>query len=262
MSMARRSLSTALCQTSGSLSATFSGDGELPRLKSSRCFSRRRSGSIRAAVTSASAVVAACIFLIQALYFKIVSAITKDGLLYKQFFALVCWSSMPILLSYLAQIVGLVISDVSLLPATENLLRLVAAALFGLLLGVDRELKDKPAGVRSYMLVSIGAAGFAILTLELPASLESAQIDFTLDPSRAIQGLIGGIGFLGAGAIIRRNGGVQGVATGAAIWLSGAIGMACGFGNYGLAVSMTAIALFVLVIVGFFRRHPPLESED
>lgn len=150
----------------------------------------------------------------------------------------------------------------SLLPVTENLLRLVAAAVFGLLLGVDRELKDKPAGVRSYMLVSVGAAGFAILTLELPASLESAQFDFSLDPSRAIQGLIGGIGFLGAGAIIRRDGGVQGVATGAAIWLAGAIGMACGFGNYWLAASITAIALFVLVVIGFLRSQPPINPEE
>lgn len=149
-----------------------------------------------------------------------------------------------------------------LLPNTENLLRLVGAALCGLALGLDREVKDKPVGIRSYMLVALGAAGFAILTLELPDAIDQARFDFTIDPSRAIQGLIGGIGFLGAGAIIQRNGGVQGMATGAGIWLAGAIGMAFGFGSYVLAISMTAIALFILVIIGFFHSREPLDSGE
>lgn len=148
------------------------------------------------------------------------------------------------------------------LPVAEIVLRLAMAAGLGLLLGLDRELKNKPVGIRGYMMVALGAAGFAILNLELGGALHSQENGFSIDPSRSIQGLIGGIGFLGAGAIIHRKAGVRGMATGAGIWLSGAIGMACGFGSYLLAFSLTGIAVFILVVVGFIRKRADLSLKD
>ena len=148
-----------------------------------------------------------------------------------------------------------------ILSIGEIFVRLVLAAGLGLVLGLDRELKQKPVGIRGYMLVALGSAGFAILSIELAAAVYESQEGFKIDPSRAIQGLIGGIGFLGAGAIIQREAGVLGMATGASIWLAGAIGMACGYGSYFLAVAMTLIALFILVIIGLLHRRID-ESQD
>jgi len=147
---------------------------------------------------------------------------------------------------------------VSLLEAVA---RLAMAAGLGLVLGLDRELKNKPVGVRSYMLMALGAAGFSLLSMELVLSSVSVQQGVTIDPSRVIQGMIGGIGFLGAGAIIQREAGVRGMASGAAIWVAGAIGMACGFGSYHLAVAITAIAAFILIVLGFLRRWLDLDEK-
>lgn len=135
-------------------------------------------------------------------------------------------------------------------------IRLVAAAVLGALIGFDRELKDKPVGMRPYMVVSIGAAGFGILSMEIWTQLSDATDGAALDPIRAVQGIIGGIGFLGAGAIIRQgDGDVHGATTGAGIWLAGCIGMASGLGSYILAVSLTLIALFILVVIGLLHQR-------
>ena len=132
-------------------------------------------------------------------------------------------------------------------------LRLVFAAVLGFVIGLDREIRHKPLGLRSFMLVSIGAALFAVVVVELVATFAQAQ-QTEIDPSRVIQGIVGGIGFLGAGAIIQARGEVIGGTTGATIWAVGGIGMACGFGYFLHALLATAAALFVLVILGFAER--------
>ena len=143
----------------------------------------------------------------------------------------------------------------SYLSVLEMEIRLLLAAVFGALIGLDRELKNKPVGMRPYMVVSIGAAGFGILSMEVWTELSAAG-SATLDPIRAIQGIIGGLGFLGAGAIIRRGDDeIYGATTGAGIWLAGCIGMASGFGIYLLAVSLTVIALFILVVIGVLHQR-------
>src|SRR5690606_28939310 len=109
-------------------------------------------------------------------------------------------------------------------------------------------------GIRGFSLVALGAAGFSVLALELLGAPATADESATVDPSRAIQGIIAGIGFLGAGAVIQREAGVSGTSTGAAVWLAGAIGAASGFGFYGLATALTVIGVLIFVVIGFVQK--------
>jgi putative Mg2+ transporter-C (MgtC) family protein len=136
----------------------------------------------------------------------------------------------------------------------EILIRLGLAAAFASVLGIDRELRHKPVGLRSFILVSVGAAAFCLITMEVFTSFET-ELDLALDPSRTIQGVIGGIGFLGAGAIIQDRGQVRGVTTGACIWVTGAIGVACGFGLFLHAGALTVIATIVLTVLGVIEKY-------
>lgn len=143
-------------------------------------------------------------------------------------------------------------------------MRLGAAVLCAALIGVDREIKHKPVGIRAYILVCLGSAVFSLLTMELFYQLRSLEEVINIDPSRVIQGVVGGIGFLGAGAIIQSRNHVKGAATGAGIWLLGAIGIACGFGHYVLAFTTTLIAVIVLSILGYLRAklNDELDEKD
>ncbi|MGD9869247.1 MAG: MgtC/SapB family protein [Hyphomicrobiales bacterium] len=137
-------------------------------------------------------------------------------------------------------------------------LRLGAALLMGALLGIDRQLKAKPMGWRTYMLVSVGSAAYTILVFQvLAVSIEESD-RVMLDPSRLVEGLIGGIGFLGAGAIIGerrdRAGNILGGATGASIWVCGAIGVACGLGEYLVGFAITFASLLVLGLTEILER--------
>jgi putative Mg2+ transporter-C (MgtC) family protein len=131
--------------------------------------------------------------------------------------------------------------------------RLAAAAVMGLLIGLDRETKNKPLGLKTNTLMAIGSAAFGILVMELVRSVGQQQGLNSVDPSRVVQGVIEGIGFLGAGAIIWGGGKVKGATTGATIWVVGAIGLACGFGLLWLAALITALVLLVLVGLGLIE---------
>ena len=147
--------------------------------------------------------------------------------------------------------------DVAEHPAdlVELLLRRGAAPLLSGLLGLDRELRDKPLGLRSNILVALGACSFGLMTLDLVDLFRSDERLGSVDPSRVIQGIVEGIGFLGTGAIIQSRGEVRGVTTGATVWVVGAIGLACGFGMYLHATVLTFVALLVLVGLGFIERR-------
>jgi putative Mg2+ transporter-C (MgtC) family protein len=132
----------------------------------------------------------------------------------------------------------------------EAVVRLVLALVLGMLLGIDREARSKPAGLRSHMLVCLAAACLAIMTLGLVGSAESLSEHVRTDPIRMIEAVIAGVAFLGAGTIIRGEDGVKGITTGASLWLAGAIGIACGVGYYPLALITAALALFVLYVIG------------
>ena len=118
--------------------------------------------------------------------------------------------------------------------------RVVAAALLGALLGAERERAGKPAGLRTHMLVALGAALFVLFPAE--AGMEVADL------SRVIQGVATGIGFIGAGTILKRADGeqVEGLTTAASIWLTGAIGMSVGAGQLWLSVVCAASAWVIL----------------
>lgn len=136
----------------------------------------------------------------------------------------------------------------------ETVCRLLIAIAGGAVIGWEREKKDKPAGLRTHMLVSMGAAVFMIGALELSVGLRDENPAIRLDPMRALAGVVGGVGFLGAGTIIESRGSVHGLTTAASIWVSSAIGTCCGMGLYRLAVTCGVLALVVLWVVGFLER--------
>jgi len=124
---------------------------------------------------------------------------------------------------------------------------LLVACLLGTILGVEREIHQKAAGVRTNALIALGAALFTIVGFEMTKD--------TGDPSRVASTIVTGIGFLGAGAILRTGTNIHGLTTAATIWVNAAIGMAAGAGAYALAVSATTISVVVLWIVGVFERR-------
>ena len=129
------------------------------------------------------------------------------------------------------------------LDATAIAIRVGAALLAGAIIGIDRELKRKPAGMRTHSLVSIGAAVVVLVTV----GQSTGDVDAV---SRAVQGIITGIGFLGAGVIMQYEDEkkVEGLTTAASIWVAAALGMACGAGLVELAlISLVAV---VVVLVG------------
>ncbi|RYY73161.1 MAG: MgtC/SapB family protein [Gammaproteobacteria bacterium] len=127
---------------------------------------------------------------------------------------------------------------------TRISLRLLMAALLGGLLGYEREQRGKSAGVKTHMLVCIGAALFVLIPQEAGVIAEA-------DLSRIMQGIISGIGFLGAGAILKGNDekDLKGLTTAAGIWLTAAIGVAAGLGRESSAILCTVLALIVLVAI-------------
>ncbi len=137
----------------------------------------------------------------------------------------------------------------------DMLLRLCVAAGLALFLGLERELRGKPAGLRSHMLVSLGSATFIIIGMSVLFATAEGDPSARIDPTRVVQGVVGGIGFLGAGSIIRSGGQIQGITTGASIWLAGAIGVAAGINNFYLAGMVTFIALVIMVVLGRFERE-------
>lgn len=145
-----------------------------------------------------------------------------------------------------------VLSEFSDIPdatqVTRITLRLLVAAVLGGLMGYQREQHGKSAGVRTHMMVAIGAALFVLIPQQAGASVA--------DLSRVLQGLTAGVGFLGAGAIIMGTKQVEtrGLTTAAGIWVTAAIGVAAGMGRESTAILSTAIALFVLSIVPLIYR--------
>jgi putative Mg2+ transporter-C (MgtC) family protein len=139
---------------------------------------------------------------------------------------------------------------------TRVAIRMLAAALLGAMVGIQRERAGKPAGVRTHMLVSMGAALFVIACLE--SGMQSDAM------SRVIQGLVTGIGFLGAGSIIKKAEQleVEGLTTAAGIWMTSAFGIAAGLGRYGAAAIGMVLTLIVLSVVGALTRRLEINDDD
>ena len=141
----------------------------------------------------------------------------------------------------------LLLADIPALHWPEVLLRLVLAALFGGVLGLERELREREAGLRTHLLVSVGSALFTIVSAYgFREFLNSGESVVRADPTRIAAQIVTGIGFLGAGAIIRQGLSIRGLTTAATLWVVAAIGMASGAGYWSAAVITTALVLFSL----------------
>jgi len=139
------------------------------------------------------------------------------------------------------------------------MLRLAAAAVLGLVIGVDRELRAVSAGLRTHMLVSLAAATFAILAFEIVARATAEGVQ-NPDPVRIIEAVTAGVAFLAAGTIIRGSNGVHGLTTGAAMWLAGAIGLACGVGAFFVAIVATVLGMVILTAVRAAEKAADLKQ--
>ncbi len=136
------------------------------------------------------------------------------------------------------------------------LIRVIAATLFGAIVGLQRERARKPAGLRTHMLVCLGTA-----VIVLAGSGAGMSTDGL---SRVIQGIVTGIGFVGAGSILKlsEQREIKGLTTAAGLWMTAAIGVACGVGALGLAVIATVLSVMVLALEGVEkwwekdRKHP------
>jgi putative Mg2+ transporter-C (MgtC) family protein len=124
----------------------------------------------------------------------------------------------------------------------EIIRRLLLSAAIGGIIGAERELRHKSAGFRTNILIAMGAAIFTIVSVELASN--------TTDPTRVAAQIVTGIGFLGAGAIMRNEKEVHGLTTAATIWVNAALGVAAGGGLYDVAILGGAITMIVLLILG------------
>ena len=145
--------------------------------------------------------------------------------------------------------------------ATRVALRLTVAVLLGAAIGYERERRDSAAGLRTHMLVALGAALFVLV----PEQAGMPQADM----SRVLQGVIAGVGFLGAGAVLKmsRNAEVRGLTTAAGIWATAAIGIAVGLGREATALMATVLVVVILSVLYRLERYitrdgdPPSKPE-
>ncbi len=134
--------------------------------------------------------------------------------------------------------------------------RILIAALLGGLLGFERDIHGRGAGLRTHLLVSIGACVFMVLSIRVESfgvALAPAEFNRVTDPARIAAQVVTGIGFLGAGVIIKEGLSIRGLTTAACLWVAAAIGMASGVGFYAIALFATAVALFALTFLRYFE---------
>ncbi len=120
------------------------------------------------------------------------------------------------------------------------------AAFLGALVGAEREWRDRPAGLRTHILICLAAAAIAILTIEIVHLDDFNGQEIQIDPIRLVEATTAGVAFLAAGLIFFSKGEVQGLTTGAGMWLAGTIGLAVGLGFWQIAMLATVLALIVL----------------
>jgi len=125
-------------------------------------------------------------------------------------------------------------------------LRLLLSAVLGGLIGLEREIHGRPAGFRTHLLVSLGACVFTVTSFYFYRVYGGPGV---VDPSRVAAQVVTGIGFLGAGAIIREKASIHGLTTAACLWVASAIGVACGAGLYGLSSIVTILAIVSLLLL-------------
>ncbi|MCL5877411.1 MAG: MgtC/SapB family protein [Candidatus Bathyarchaeota archaeon] len=125
----------------------------------------------------------------------------------------------------------------------DTTVSLILAVAFGAIVGIEREIHGRPAGIRTHMLVCLGSCLFTIVSMS-----------FSLDPARIAGGIVAGIGFIGAGTIWSQKDKVQGITTAASLWATAAIGLAAGIGDYPLAGFVTLLVFIVLASWFVFKK--------
>lgn len=146
-------------------------------------------------------------------------------------------------------------ANATYVPLSAIIVRIAIAGLLGAMIGFERELRNRPAGLRTHMLTSVAAAVFTVMTFEIYH--EMVQLDAAiarLDPLRVIEAVTAGVAFLSAGAIFRSGGNVKGLTTGAAMWMAGAVGVASGAGFYGVALLATLFVVTITSLIGIFEK--------
>ena len=134
----------------------------------------------------------------------------------------------------------------------EFIIRLLVATALGAVIGLDREYRTKAAGFRTHVLVALGSALFMILSVPGFDDLPKDQMTLRMDPARIAAQVVTGIGFIGAGTIIFQKNVVKGLTTAAGLWVTAAVGMACGVGMYVLAIVSTLLVLICFEAFNFF----------
>jgi putative Mg2+ transporter-C (MgtC) family protein len=146
------------------------------------------------------------------------------------------------------------------LPVPVIALRLVAAIILGAVLGIEREWRERPAGLRTHILVCIASASFALIAIEIVHQPMFDNDTLRTDPLRLVEAITGGVAFLAAGFIVFFKGEVHGVTTGAGMWLASAIGLAAGLGLFSIALIASLLGVAVLALVR--RLEVRLELKD
>ncbi|MEK7606083.1 MAG: MgtC/SapB family protein [Patescibacteria group bacterium] len=139
----------------------------------------------------------------------------------------------------------------SILAQIPMFLQLLIATSLGMLIGVERTLAHKTAGLRTYGLVSLGSCLFVLTALTVGQTMSIDESDVM----RVVAGIITGIGFLGAGVIILREQTAVGLTTAAGLWVTAGIGVAVGFGLYGLAIATAALTLMTLTVFWYVEHR-------
>ncbi len=133
--------------------------------------------------------------------------------------------------------------------------RLGAALLCGILLGIEREARDKPAGLRTIVLITLGSALYMIVSSLIPFAVDWPEEVTRADPSRIASQVVTGIGFLGAGTIILARGSIHGLTTAAVIWVAAGIGLCAGIGFPLIALGITLLVLAALILMNPLRAR-------
>ena len=133
----------------------------------------------------------------------------------------------------------------------SDVFSIILAVVLGGAVGLEREIRGKVAGLRTNILICLGAAAFTIISKQM-------ALQYNASVSRIAAQIVTGVGFLGAGAIIQDRGGIHGLTTAATIWLVASVGMACGAHMYRLAIVTTIVA--ILVLIGLIKLAKTLET--
>jgi putative Mg2+ transporter-C (MgtC) family protein len=131
--------------------------------------------------------------------------------------------------------------------------RFVGAILLGGIIGFEREAKNRPAGLKTHIMVALAAAVFSIISIEAIHMTALASDNFKPDPLRVIEAVTAGVAFLAAGTIVLSRGEIHGITTGASLWLAGAIGLCLGFGQWVVGFAAVVAGISILFVVGFME---------